>query len=226
VPTMVIHLEDNFMVPPVFGRYIAESIPGARFALVSGDDQMFMRRYADPVIDVVERFVTGTRTLFLDRLTTTMLYTDIVDSTPMAVALGDERWGELIDVHNTRVRRHVKKCGGQEIKCTGDGFLVAFDEAEAAVRCALAATESIAGLGLDLRSGVHVGEVTRMGSNDLAGLAVHFAQRICARATGGQVLASKAVRDDCVGSGIRFGERGKAELKGIPGEWELFEARL
>jgi class 3 adenylate cyclase len=226
VPTMVIHLEDNYMVPPVFGRYMAESIPGARFALVAGDDQMFMRQYADPVIDVVERFVTGTRTLFLDRLTTTMLYTDIVDSTPMAVALGDERWGELIDVHNTRVRRHMKKCGGREVKCTGDGFLIAFDEAEAAVRCALAATESVAGLGLDLRSGVHVGEVMRMGSNDLSGVAVHFAQRICARADGGQVLTSKAVRDDCTGSGIRFEERGKAELKGIPGEWEVFEARL
>jgi class 3 adenylate cyclase len=226
VPTMVIHLEDNYMVPPVFGRYIADSIPGARFALVAGNDHMFMRHYADPVIDVVERFVTGTRTVFVDRLTTTMLYTDIVDSTPMAAALGDERWGALIDLHNTRVRRHMKKCGGHEVKCTGDGFLVAFDQTEAAVRCALATTESVAGLGLDLRSGVHVGEVMRMGSNDLAGLAVHFAQRLCARADGGQVLASKAVRDDCARSGIRFEERGKAELKGIPGQWEVFEARL
>jgi class 3 adenylate cyclase len=226
VPTMVIHLEDNQMVPPTFGRYLAESIPGARFALVAGNDQMFLRHYADPVIDVVERFVTGTRSPFLDRLTTTMLYTDIVDSTPMAAALGDERWSELIDLHNARVRRHMKKCGGQEVKCTGDGFLVAFDEPEAAVRCALAATESIAGLGLDLRSGVHVGEVMRMGSDDLSGLAVHFAQRLCARADGGQVLASEAVRDDCAGSDLRFEERGKAELKGFPGEWEVFEARL
>jgi class 3 adenylate cyclase len=193
---------------------------------VAGNDQMFLRNYADPVIDVVERFVTGTRSPFLDRLTTTMLYTDIVDSTPMAAALGDVRWGELIDLHNTRVRRHMKKCGGQEVKCTGDGFLVAFDTTEAAVRCALAATESIAGLGLDLRSGVHVGEVMRMGSHDLSGLAVHFAQRLCARADGGQVLASKAVRDECAGSDIRFDERGKAELKGIPGQWEVFEARL
>jgi class 3 adenylate cyclase len=144
----------------------------------------------------------------------------------MAAALGDERWGELIDVHNTRVRRQLKKSGGHEVKCTGDGFLVAFDETEAAVRCAMAVTESVAGLGLDLRSGVHVGEVTRMGSNDLAGLAVHFAQRICAWADGGQVLVSKAARDDCAGSGIRFEERGKAELKGIAGEWEVFEARL
>jgi class 3 adenylate cyclase len=225
-PTMVIHLEDNRMVPPMFGRYLAESIPGARFALVAGNDQMFLRHYADPVIDVVERFVTGTRTPFLDRLTTTMLYTDIVDSTPMAAALGDDRWGELIELHNTRVRRHMKKCGGHEVKCTGDGFLIAFDKAEAAVRCALAATESIAGLGLDLRSGVHVGEVMRMGSNDLSGLAVHFAQRLCARAEGGQVLASKAVRDDCAGSDVRFEERGKAEFKGVPGKWEVFEARL
>ncbi len=225
-PTLVIHLEDNFMLPPAFGRYLADSIPGSRLALVPGSDQIFLRNTADPVIDVVEPFTTGTRTVFVDRMTTTMLFTDIVNSTPMAASLGDERWGELIDQHNARVRRHVKRTNGNEVKCTGDGFLVAFEETADAIRCAQAAIESIAGLGLELRAGVHVGEVSRMGSHDLSGLAVHFAQRLCARAEGGQVLVSDAVRTACADGDIRFEQRGKAELKGIPGRWEVFDARL
>lgn len=225
VPTLVIHMEDNRMIPPAFGRYIAGSVPDARFALVPGSDQMFLRNHADEVIDVVEPFVTGTRRLFDDRLTTTMLFTDIVDSTPTAAALGDERWSDLIDRHNETVRRQIKACGGHEVKCTGDGFLVAFDDTEAAISCAWATMESVAGLGLELRAGVHVGEVSRMGSNDLAGLAVHFAQRLCAFAHGGQLLVSAAVRDACAGADLRFEQRGRTELKGIPGEWEVFEAR-
>ena len=225
-PTLVVHLEDNFMVPPVFGRYLADMIPGARLALVPGTDQIFLRNYSDTVIDAVEPFVTGTVSLFVDRIRTTMLFTDIVDSTPKAASLGDDRWSELIDQHNERLRKQVKKSGGQEVKCTGDGFLIAFEETDAAIRCAHAAMESMAGLGLELRAGVHLGEVSRMGSHDLSGLAVHFAQRLCARAGGGQVLVSSAVRAACSGTDVRFEERGTAELKGIPGEWEVFEAKL
>jgi len=225
-PTLVIHLEDNFMVPPKFGRYLAETIPGARLALVPGGDQMFLSNYADEVIDVVEPFATGTRTIFVDRLTTSMLFTDIVNSTPTAAALGDARWSELIQRHNAKMRRHIRKTNGREAKCTGDGFLVAFDDPLDAIRCARDAMESIAGLGLELRAGVHLGEVSPMGSHDLSGLAVHFAQRLCARAGPNQILVSDAVRDGCAGSEVRFEARGKAELKGIPGEWEVFEARL
>jgi class 3 adenylate cyclase len=187
---------------------------------------MFLRNHADDVIDVVEPFVTGTRTVFVDRMTTTMLFTDIVDSTPTAAALGDERWSALIDQHNDRLRRAIQAEGGHEVKCTGDGFLAAFDDSAAAVRCARNAIESVAGLGLELRAGVHLGEVSRMGSHDLSGLAVHFAQRLCARAGGGQLLVSDAVRVACAGTAIRFDDRGKAGLKGIPGHWEVFEARL
>jgi class 3 adenylate cyclase len=225
-PTLVVHLEDNLMMPPIFGRYVAEAIVGARLALVAGADQIFLRNYSNEVIDAVEPFVTGTRSLFEDRITTAMLFTDIVDSTPMAAALGDERWSALIDQHNERLRKLVKKRGGLEVKCTGDGFLLAFGESDAAIRCAKAAMESTAGLGLELRAGVHLGAVSRMGSHDLSGLAVHFAQRLCARAEGGQVLVSDAVRTACAGSDIRFEERGKAEFKGIPGRWEVFEARV
>ncbi|MGO9853690.1 MAG: adenylate/guanylate cyclase domain-containing protein [Acidimicrobiales bacterium] len=226
VPTLVIHLEDNRMIPPSFGRYIAQSIPGARLALVPGGDQIFLHNYSDEVIDALEPFLTGAHTPFMDRMTTTMLFTDIVDSTLTASSLGDERWGALINQHNERVRRSIKASGGHEVKCTGDGFLIAFDDPQAAVGCAWASIEAIAGLGLELRAGVHVGEVSRMGSHDLSGLAVHFAQRLCDRAGGGQVLVSAAVRDACDGSALTFVDEGKAQLKGIPGEWEIFAAHL
>ncbi len=123
------------------------------------------------------------------------------------------------------MHRRVVAHGGHEVKSTGDGFLVAFDEPEPAVRCAQASMDAVRDLGLALRAGVHVGEVTRMGKNDFSGLAVHFAQRLCGRAEGGQVLVSADVRDGCDGSSIGFVARGTAELKGIPGSWEVFEAR-
>ena len=147
-----------------------------------------------------------------------MLFTDIVDSTPMAASLGDERWSALIDQHNARVQRRSWQHGGHEVKCTGDGFLVAFDDRrDAAVRCAPASMEAIAGLGLELRAGVHVGEVSAHGQHDLSGLAVHFAQRLCARAEGGQVLVSAAVRDACAGSGLGFARAGQGRAQGDPG---------
>lgn len=225
VPTLVIHLEDNRMVPPAFGRYLAESIPDARLALVPGGDQMFLRNDADRVIDVVEPFATGRWTPFVDTMTTAMLFTDIVGSTTTAAALGDERWSTLIEQHNDRVRVHVATEGGHEVKCTGDGFLIAFERPDAAIRCAHAAMESIAGIGLELRAGVHVGEVSRMGQHDLSGLAVHIAQRLCARAGAGEVFVSEAVRDACAGwNGAAFETRGRARLRGIPGECAIFAA--
>ena len=226
VPTLVIHLEDNRSIPSAHGAYIADAIPGARLVLIPGTDHLFLRNYGTPVIDEVEQFVTGHRTLFADRMRTTMLFTDIVDSTTLAASLGDEEWSRLIDEHNTRVHLQVVAHGGQDVKNTGDGFLAAFDETEPAVRCALASMAAVEDLGLRLRAGVHVGEVSRMGKSDLSGLAVHFAQRLCARAEGDQVLVSEAVREACGRSGLAFEGRGRAQLKGIPGEWEVFEARL
>ena len=215
-PTLVLHLEDNHMIPSHFGRYMADAIPGARLALVPGSDQIFLRNHFGEVIDVVEPFVTGTRTLFVDRVVATMLFTDIVDSTPMAAALGDTRWNALIEQHNDRLRKQLKKWRGHEVKCTGDGFLLAFDEPEAAIRCAVAAVEAIAGLGLELRAGVHVGEVSPMSSHDLSGLAVHFAQRLSAQAGAGQVLVSADVRDACASSGIVFEAR-QGRVQGLRG---------
>jgi class 3 adenylate cyclase len=225
-PTLVIHLDGNISIPAAHGVYIASAIPGARLVLVPGTDHLFLRNYATPVIDEVERFVTGHHSTFVDRMRTTMLFTDIVDSTPIAASMGDERWSALIDEHNARVHRQVVKHGGHEVKSTGDGFLVAFAETESAVRCALGALEAVTDLGLELRAGVHVGEVVHMGKTDMTGVAVHFAQRLCARAEGGQLLVSADVRAECEASGIIFEDRGKATFKGIPGKWEVFEARL
>ena len=227
-PTLVIHLEGNANIPPDHGRFIADAIPGARLVLLPGTDQVFLRNYAMPVIDEVERFVTGDLSPFTDRVRTAMLFTDIVDSTPLAASLGDEAWSALIDEHNAVVKHQVVAHGGRVLKSTGDGFLVAFDEsdADAAVHCARASMAAVADLELELRAGIHVGEVFPMGKDDVSGLAVHFAQRLCGRAEGDQVLVSAAVREGCAGSDLTFEQRGEVELKGIPGSWEVFEARL
>jgi pimeloyl-ACP methyl ester carboxylesterase/class 3 adenylate cyclase len=225
-PTLVIHLEDNVMVPSEHGRYLADAIPGARLVLLPGSDHNFMRNHGAAVFSEVEQFITGSRReAFSDVVLTTMLFTDIVDSTGLAVSLGDVRWGELIGEHNHRVRMLILELHGQEVKNTGDGFLVTFDGPVQAVRCALDAMQSVQDLGIELRAGVHVGEVSRMDSRDLSGLAVHFAQRLCSKATAGQVLTSSTVRDLAAGSDIEFTDQGTTPLKGIPGEWEIFDAR-
>jgi len=226
VPTLVIHLEGNQTIPAAHGEYIAAVIPGAQLVLVPGSDQLFLRNYGTPVVDEVEQFVTGNRTEFADRMHAAMLFTDIVDSTPLAATLGDVRWAVLIDEHNARVHRQVVAHGGHEVKSTGDGFLVAFDEPEPAIRCARICMDAVRDLGIVLRAGVHVGEVARMGKNDLSGLAVHFAQRLCGRAESDQVLVSAAVRQGCPAGSLVFVPMGEAELKGIPGSWEVFDVRL
>ena len=225
-PTLIIHLEGNQSVPADHGRYLAASIPGARLVLLAGADHNFLQSYGAPVIDEVERFTTGHVNPFADRLRTTMLFTDIVDSTPLAASLGDERWSALIEEHNDHMQQQVAAHGGHEVKHTGDGFLVAFDEPDSAIRCALSAMAAVADLDLELRAGVHVGEVARMGGSDFSGIAVHFAQRLCARAEGGQLLISADVRAGCADTSIVFEERGLATFKGIPGKWKIFEAHL
>jgi len=225
-PTLVIHLEDNVSVPSAHGRYLADTIPGARLVLVPGTDHNFLRNYGPPVIDEVERFTTGSVTPFADRLRMTMLFTDIVDSTPLAAALGDDHWSSLIETHNERMGEQIAAHRGHEVKGTGDGFLVAFDDSSSAIRCALASMEAMADLDLELRAGVHVGEVAHMGRSDVSGLAVHFAQRLCARAEGGQLLVSADVRHACADAQIVFEDRGQVSFKGIPGKWEISEAHL
>ena len=210
-PTLVIHLEDNQSVTAAHGRYLAASIPGARLVLLPGADHNFLQNYGAPVIDEVERFTTGSVTPFADRFRTAMLFTDIVNSTPLAASMGDQRWSALIEDHNERMQQQVAAHGGHEVKHTGDGFLVAFDEPDSAIRCALSAMAAVADLDLELRAGVHVGEVARMGKGDFSGIAVHFAQRLCARAEGGQLLTSADVR----ARGVRT-QRSLSKTAGLP----------
>jgi class 3 adenylate cyclase len=225
-PTLVVHLEDNALIPATFGTYIAESVPGATLKLVPGTDQFFLRNYSDPVIDKVEEFVTGETTQFIDTVSMAMLFTDIVDSTPLAASLSGEAWSTLIEQHNNLIREQIAANLGDEAKCTGDGFLVTFDEPALAVRCALGAINAVAELGLKLRAGVHVGVVSRMGRSDIAGVEVHFAQRVSALAGADQVLISAAAKELLHDSDISVIPWGTTSLKGIPGEWEIFQASL
>ena len=150
-----------------------------------------------------------------------MLFTDIVGSTERAQVAGDQRWRELLDVHDELARRLVAEEGGRLVKRTGDGILAVFDGPGRAIRCALALRRELREVGLDIRAGVHVGELDLRG-DDVGGIAVHLAARIMAEAGPGEVLVSRTVRDLVAGSDITLKDRGSQRLKGVEGEWELF----
>jgi class 3 adenylate cyclase len=206
---------------PDEGRYIAAHIPGARFVLLEGDDHPpFMN--PDQIVDEVEEFVTGVRPApEIDRMLATVVFTDIVGSTETAAQLGDKRWGDLLDNHHRVVRHALTRFRGREVDTAGDGFLATFDGPARAIRFALAATDGVRPLGLELRAGVHTGEIELAG-DDVRGLAVHIGARVAALAGPGQVLVSSTVRDLTAGSGIEFLDVGAQQLKGVPGEWRLF----
>jgi class 3 adenylate cyclase len=175
--------------------------------------------------EIVE-FLTGERPeVEVDRILTTLLFTDIVASTERAASLGDQAWRSLLDAHDRIVRDHLRRFRGKEINSTGDGFLASFDGPARAIRCALATAQATRALGIDLHLGLHTGECEVRG-DDLGGLAVHIAARICALAAPGEVLVSGTVKDLVVGSGIEFTERGQHQLKGVPGTWRLYRAVL
>lgn len=225
VPTLVLHRAGDIDVNVAEGRYIAEHIPGAKFVELPGDDHLWYAGDADAVIDEVEEFLTGARHVpDAKRILATILFTDIVQSTRTAAQVGDRRWHELLERHHALVRREIARFHGQEIKTTGDGFLAIFDGPARAVYCALALCDGIRTLGLEMRAGVHTGECEMIG-DDIGGVAVHIAARVLAEANPGEVLVSRTVRDLVVGSGLHFHSRGKHELSGVPGEWELLTAR-
>jgi class 3 adenylate cyclase len=177
----------------------------------------------DRLADEIEEFVTGSRAdLEPDRVLATVLFTDIVDSTKRAVELGDRRWRALLDQHDAVVRREIERFRGREVKTLGDGFLVTFDGPARAVRCAMGIAEAVHSLGIEVRSGVHTGEIEVKG-DDIGGIAVHIAARIAALAHGGQVLSSRTVRDLVAGSNLRFHEQGTHALKGLTEPMVLFE---
>jgi pimeloyl-ACP methyl ester carboxylesterase/plasmid stabilization system protein ParE len=222
VPTLVLHRRDDRMVALDLGRYVADHIPGATFVETDGADHLFFTGDADTVLDEIEEFLTGIRPLpLVERVLATVLFTDIVDSTKRAVELGDQRWKELLGRHDAQVRRQLARFQGREVNTTGDGFLARFDGPARAIRCAVAIRDVLRSLGLEVRAGVHTGEVELRG-DDISGIAVHIAARVAAAAKAGEVLASRIVVDLVAGSGLSFAARGEHNLKGVAGEWGLF----
>jgi class 3 adenylate cyclase len=223
VPTLIIHRTGDRRADVGGARWMAGQIPGARYVELPGDDHLLWAD-PDPIIDAVEEFITGVAPVALpDRVLLTVLFTDIVGSTEKAAELGDERWRALLDRHDSLVRRLLDRYRGREVKTTGDGFLAVFDGPGRAVLCARAITEGVEAFGLSVRAGVHTGEVEARG-DDVGGLAVHIAARVAAQAGPSQVVTSRTVRDLVAGSGINFADHGRHQLKGVPGEWDLYLA--
>jgi pimeloyl-ACP methyl ester carboxylesterase len=226
VPTLVIHRTGDRVMQTEEARYLAQHIPGARLALLPGDDHLPWVADQDAVLDEIEEFVTGIRPVHEpDRVLATVLFTDIVGSTERAVQVGDRRWRHVLQEHHATIRRELERYRGREVDTAGDGFLATFDGPARAVRCARAICDALRPLGLEIRAGVHTGEVELMDSN-IGGIAVHIAARVMNAAGHGEVLVSSTVKDLVAGSGIEFEDRGTHALKGVPGEWRLFAVNV
>jgi class 3 adenylate cyclase len=225
VPTLVIHRSaGRFGVE--HGRYLAGHIPGARYVELPGTDSLIWSGDQDTVVAEIQHFLTGTRPAReAHRILATVLFTDIVGSTRLAAEMGDARWEALLAEHHRVARRHLDRFGGHEVKTVGDGFLATFDGPARAIRCAAAIRDGVREIGLEMRAGLHTGEI-EVQPDDIAGLAVHIGARISALADAGEVLVSRTVTDLVVGSGITFEDRGNHVLKGVPGEWQVFAVRL
>jgi class 3 adenylate cyclase len=222
VPTLVVHRKDNVLVSADNGRYLAEHIPNARLVEVPGADYGLGVGDVDAVIDEVEEFLTGARGhVDVNRMLATVLFTDIVSSTERAASVGDERWRELLDAHDDIARRQLSRYQGRLVKSTGDGVLATFDGPVRAIQAATAIRDATRRLGIEIRAGLHTGEVQRHG-DDVVGLGVNIAARVQDAAQPGEVLASRTVKDLVAGSGVRFTDRGTHRLRGVPEEWQLF----
>ncbi len=225
VPTLVIHRKDDLIVKVEAGQLLAERIPEAKYVELSGTDHMpFVGENSDRILDEMEQFLTGeTSTPSIERVLATVVFTDIVGSTAKAEALGDQAWGDLQDLHDKAVRKELARFRGNEVKWTGDGFLAAFDRPARAIQCALTIVNTVRALGIEVRAGIHTGEVDFV-KNDIRGIAVHIASRVADLANGGDVVVSRTVKDLVAGSGIAFQDYGTHELKGVPDQWMLFRA--
>jgi class 3 adenylate cyclase/pimeloyl-ACP methyl ester carboxylesterase len=222
VPTLVLQSECAATRPVGFGQYLCDEIPEAKLVILPGGDTSFYGGSASDMVDHIEEFVTGARPQEEEqRVLTTILFTDIVSSTEQASHLGDMRWTELLDQHDSLVEREVSRHRGRKVKSTGDGVLAAFDGPARAIRCALAIRDGVRGYGLEVRAGLHTGECAVRG-DDLGGISVHTAARVSALAGPGEVLVSRTVVDLVAGSGIAFEDRGDHALKGVPGTWKIF----
>jgi class 3 adenylate cyclase len=221
-PTLVLHRSEDRIVLVGQARYVAEHIPGARYVELPGADHLAWVGDQDAIIDEIEEFLTGShRGQEPERALATVLFTDIVGSTEKAAELGDRRWRDLLEHHDAIVRRQLQIHRGREVKTMGDGFLATFDGPARAIRCAAAVRDELAAIGIEVRVGIHTGEVELVG-DDVSGMAVNIGARIGALADSGELLVSSTVRELVVGSGLEFDDRGPHNLKGAPGEWRLF----
>jgi class 3 adenylate cyclase len=226
VPTLVITHHDSARIPPAFGRYLAEHIEGARYLELPGNENLIWAGDQARMVAQLQEFLTGARpSAEEERVLATVLFTDIVGSTERASALGDHAWKELLERHYRVCRDQLERFRGRQVVTTGDGLLAIFDGPARAVRCAEAIVTGVHEIGLQVRAGLHTGEIELAG-DDVRGLAVHIGARIAALAAADEVLASSTVKDLVVGSGIDFEDRGSHALKGVPGDWRLYAVKL
>jgi class 3 adenylate cyclase len=228
VPTLVLHNQGDVQVPVEKGRELAACIADAKLIEYPGGDHMFTTGDVEAALGDIEEFITGHRessSSELERVLATVLFTDIVDSTRSAAAMGDQAWRRLLDNHDQLAIQTIEKHRGTLVKSTGDGILATFDGPGRAVRCALALGTASKQIGLPLRAGLHTGEIEIRG-RDIGGIAVHAAARVMAQSQPSEVLVSKVVTDLVAGAGLKFAERGSHELKGLPGRWDLFAASI
>jgi class 3 adenylate cyclase len=221
-PTLILHRRDATWVPLTHGKYLADHIAGANLVELSGSDPSVMWETPQLVLGHIEEFLTGARhSEDPSRVLAAVLFTDIVGSTPQARRLGDRRWRELLNVHDELARRLVEQAGGRLVKTTGDGVLATFDGPGRAIHCAIALRDQLRGIEVQIRAGLHIGEV-ELRDGDVGGMAVHIAARVMAAAQPDEILVSRTVRDLVVGSDIVLDDRGTRPLKGVEGDWQLF----
>jgi pimeloyl-ACP methyl ester carboxylesterase len=222
-PTLVLGRTEDPDFPIEGTRMLAERIPGARLAEFPGSDHFFWVGNREELLDEAERFVKelGDQEAELNRVLATILFTDIVGSTGRVAEVGDRRWRELLDAHRARIRPLIGRYRGREVDTAGDGFLATFDGPIRAIRCALSATEAVRDLGIEIRSGLHTGEVESVGE-EIRGIAVHIGARVAGLAKRSEVLVSSTVKDLVAGAALEFEDRGERELRGIPGGWRLY----
>lgn len=224
-PTLVLVRRDAVYHRAEHGRYLAAEIPNAELVeLPGGDTAPFFIGDTTPVLSAIEQFITGDRTHHVpDRTLATVMFTDIVDSTRLAAQLGDARWLDTLDRHNRLTRQYIQRYHGKEINTTGDGFLATFDGPTRAVTCAAHLHAAMPEAGVEIRVGLHTGEIEVDTSGDIGGLAVHIASRVADATTEPGVVVSSTVKDLVTGSGIKFTRLGEFDLKGIPGTWNLHQ---
>jgi pimeloyl-ACP methyl ester carboxylesterase/class 3 adenylate cyclase len=222
VPTLILHRVDERVISIDNARYMASRISGAKLVELPGIDHMPWVGDLDAIVHETAEFLTGTRPMAdAERTLATVLFTDIVQSTERAAALGDRRWRELLETHQALVREILAQFRGREIDTAGDGFLAAFDGPARAIRCADAIRKRSRTAGVEIRAGLHTGECEVMGEK-LGGIAVHIGSRVAAKALPGEIVVSQTVKDLVAGSGLNFADRGVHALKGVPGDWRLF----